>query len=167
MIREAEWQKEGRKVQHDERLLPGRGGERQRGKRREGRRGKRRGGRREKVARTSAWNINLHSSYVQSQVLSFSHFFPCPVYLSLRSLCVSLPVLAACLCFTLSNHSGVLRSLSLSLHIFVFSCCFFPLRLCLLLSLLMAVCLHVFLGWLGVCLSILSSQAAGSIPCVH
>lgn len=95
MIREAEWPKEGRKVQPEVSAW----GAGMKGRRRKGRRGRRRGGRREKVARTSAWNINLHSSYVLSQVLSSPHFSPCPACLSL-SLSVSpflswLPVFAS------------------------------------------------------------------------
>lgn len=35
------------------------------------------------------------------------------------SLCVSLPVLAACLCFTLSNHSGILSNISASLPVYL------------------------------------------------
>lgn len=170
MVREAEWQEEGRKEQPDERLLPGsRGEERQEEGREEGKKEGREEGK-------GGPDFSLeHQPPLQLCPIPnslFLLFLPVScLYLSLLSPCVSLPVLAACLCFTLSNQSGILRPLclspciSLSFHAGSFLFLSFP--LCLLLSLLMAVCLHVFLGWLSVCLSILSSQAAGNIPCIH
>lgn len=133
---------EGREVQPGERSLPG-----SRGKRGGGR-GRKRGRRRGAGGQDLSQGISLHSSYALSQAPLFSPFLPCPVCLSLLSIWVSLSVLAAYLCFTLTSHPGILGGL------FVSSCCLFPPLLCLLLSLLMAVCLHVFLGWLGVCLSV-------------